>query len=304
MSLEGYARFLEAQGLPVFEAEGSLWVEKRRFFFENIPPHRKLHLSPAAVGRLLLKGCAVVRYACAEPEGAPSFEYVCTDKDFGLQTLAPDARRRVRRGMETCEVRRVEFDLLARHGYAINRSTLLRQGRPGAAQVTEEARWRSYMQACASIPSLEAYGAFLEGRFIGFSISVILENYSYLHHTQAYTEELKHSPLNVLTYLVTKAMLERPQIEQVSQGLEPFLPLPSVERFKLAMGFRKRPLARRVVVNPIARPALSAAGVWLARKALGKRAPGLAEDFATFARSVMRECQAPFADAGASSLER
>src|SRR5208283_185203 len=252
MSVEGYARFLEAQGLRVFEAEESLWVEKRKFFLENIPPHRSLHLTGPALRRLFLKGSAVVRYACAAPEGSPSFEYVCSEKPMTLGALAPDARRRVRRGMERCEVRRVEFDLLAKYGFPINHSTLLRQGRPGPALVTDEALWQRYMRACATIPSVEAYGAFVENRLIGFSISVIIQNYSYLHYTHAYTEHLKYSPINVLTYAVTKAMLERAEISHVSQGLEPFVSLPDVERFKLAMGFWKRPVRRRVVVNPIA----------------------------------------------------
>lgn len=288
MSVADYTRFLEAQGLRVLEAEKSLWVEKRKFFFENIPPHRTLRLGAAAVSRLFVKGCAVLRYGCEEPEGVPSFEYVCDDKDFGLHSLAPDARRRVRRGLESCDVRRVDFELLARHGYAINQSALARQKRPAPAHFADEMLWRRYMQACASIPTLTAFGAFVNARFIGFSIAANVEDHSYLHHTHAFADELKHSPINLLTYTVTKAMLERPEVSCVSQGMEPFVALPGVERFKLAMGFRKRPMRRRVVVNPLARVALTQTGVWLAGKALRRHWPDLAEDLATFARAASK----------------
>jgi hypothetical protein len=93
--------------------------------------------------------------------------------------------------------------------------------------------------------------------FVDFSIGVVCDDYCYLHHTQAASDELKHSPINALTYFVSKTMRERSDIQHVSQGLESFLGQPQVERFELSMGFRKHPLGRRLVVYPVARPLFS-----------------------------------------------
>jgi hypothetical protein len=286
MSQREYARFLEAHGLRVLEFESALWVEKRKFFFENIPPHQKLHLEAHAQRWLFRKGAAAIRYTCQELDGRPSFEYVCSEKNFSLESLAPDARRRVRRGMESCEIRPIDCSFLARYGCPINRDTLARQGRSGVVWMTDEGRWRKYMLACATIPTVQIFGAFVKERFIGFSIAVKVDDYCYLHHTQAYSEDLKLSPINILTYYVTKRMLDQPDIRHVSQGLEPFLLLPAVERFKLAMGFRKRALRRNVVVNPIARPMFSTPSIWFARKTLGVIRPGLVEDLSTFTKAL------------------
>lgn len=288
MNDEGYKRFLEAQGLHVFEADGAVWAEKRPFFLENVPPHRKVHLNVASIYKLFARGAAVVRYACEESQGEASFEYVCVADDFSLESLSPNARRRVRRGLEACAIRPVELDFLARFGCSINKSTLARQGRAGRHRLTDDGLWQKYMRACTRIPEVEALGAFLGDRLIGYSMVVTVDDYAYLHHTQAYAEELKHSPINALTYTMTKRMLERSGIRFVSQGLESFLPLPEVERFKLSMGFRKRPLGRRVAVNPLTRPFFSPQAVWLARKALGAYRPGLVEDLATFSQSFRK----------------
>jgi hypothetical protein len=281
MSQSEYGQFVQAQGHRVFEMQGALWAEKRKFFFESIPPHHRISVSKVALRRLFLKGAAAIRYTCDVNEGRPSFEYVCSDKDFSLNSLTPEARRRVRRGIESCEVREIEFEFLAKNACPINRNTLLRQHRAGLPWMTDETLWKRYMAACARIPSMQAFGAFVKDRFVGYSMSVIADDYSYLHHTQAFAEDLKYSPINVLTYFVTKQMLARPEIRHVSQGLEPFASLPDVERFKLAMGFEKRTLGRRVVLNPIVKPLFSRPSVWFARKTIGIVRPDLAEDFST-----------------------
>lgn len=286
ISREGYTQFLRAKGLRTLAFGDGLWVEKRPFFWENFPPHSPVSLNNTEVRRLFLKPAVAVRFTCSETEGEPSFEYVCSKKELSLESLAPDARRRVRRGMEQCEVRRIEFDLLAKQGCAINKSTLARQGRTGVSWFTDEKKWKEYMLRCACILSVEAYGAFVDGRLIGYSMIVTVDDYAYLHHTQAFTEDLKYSPINVLTYTVTKTMLERPEISHVSQGLESFVPLNEVERFKLSMAFRKNSLHRQVVVNPLAKPFFSESSIRIARQTLGRIKPGLVEEMTKFGSSL------------------
>jgi len=80
--------------------------------------------------------------------------------------------------------------------------------------------------------------------------------------------------------------LAKPGIRNVSQGLQSFLDLPEVERFKLAMGFQKRPLGRRVEISPLAWPIFSRPGAWIVGKLLKKLRPGLWQDFSAFAHAL------------------
>jgi len=280
------SRFAGAQGMNAVQGESCLWVEKRKFFFESVPGHRHIRLAPGEAKRLFQRGALVIRYTCDETEGESSFEYVCSDEDFGLATLAPDARRRVRRGLEACEIKPVGFDLLASEACAINRSVYSRQGRVVESALTDQRRWSHYMTVCSELSGMDAHGAFVDGKLIGFSIAAYVDDYCYLFHTHAYSGYMKLSPIYALTFSVMQKALARPGIRNVSQGLESFLDLPEVERFKLAMGFRKKPLGRRVVVSPLARPIFSRPGAWVVGKLLKRFRPGLWEDFSVFTSAL------------------
>lgn len=289
MRLQDLERFATAQGMRIIEGESCLWIEKRRFFWESLPQHRRIHLRPGEPARLFLRGAGVIRYTCDEEEGAPSFEYVWDEKNYGLDSLHKDAKRNVRKNLETCIVRRVDYQLLSDQGCAINRSVFARQGRSlSDCFLTNQALWKRYMAVCESLPFIEAYGAFVEDRLCAFSLVLLMDNHCYTYHPHASTEYLKHYPMNVLIFSIVRTMLDRPEISCVSYGLESFASRPTLERFKLAMGCRKRPIGRRVLVHPLARPIFSGPGAWLIQKVLQRVKPGLVEDFTTFSRALQR----------------
>jgi hypothetical protein len=289
MNTQDICRFVAAQGMRSFEGKSCLWVEKRKLFFESVPGHRRIQVEAAETMQLFRRGAAAIRYTCNEEEGVSSFEYVCDDPTFGMASLAPDARRRVRRGLELCDVRPVEFEQLASEGAQINRSVFARQGRAGQSVMADDDLWRRYMTTCGQLGNIQAFGAFVAGKLCGFSIAIYVDEYCYLFHTHAYSESMKFSPINALTFTVMKTALERPEIRCVSQGLESLVALPEVERFKLSMGFRKRPLGRRVLLSPWARPVFSTPGTWIFRRILKRLRPDLIDDFSTLADALHRQ---------------
>jgi hypothetical protein len=289
MRLQDLERFATAQGMRIIEGESCLWVEKRKFFWESLPQHRRIQLRPGESARLFLRGAGVIRYTCDLEEGVPSFEYVWDHKNYSLDSLHKDAKRNVRKNLETCIVRRVDYQLLSDHGCAINRSVFARQGRSVPdCFLTNRTLWMRYMTVCESLPFVEAYGAFVEDRLCAFSLVLLMDNYCYTYHPYASTEYLKHYPMNVLIFSIVRTMLDRPEINCVSYGLESFTSRPTLERFKLAMGCRKRPIGRRVLIHPFARPIFSGPGAWLTQRVLQRVKPGLVEDFATFSRALQQ----------------
>lgn len=287
MELADLSRFAAAQGMRILEGESCLWVEKRRFFLESLPQHRPVRLQPGEAARLFLRGTGVIRYTCDETEGAQSFEYVWDDKGYSLDSLHKDAKRNVRKNLESCDVRRIDYKLLGEQGCAINRSALARQGRHGSSTfLTDQNLWKAYLEVCENLPFVEAYGAFVEERLCAFSLVLLMDGYCYTYHPYAATEYLKHYPMNVLIYSIVRKMLDRPNVNCVSYGLESFASRPTLERFKLAMGCRKRPIGRRVLINPLVRPLFSGPGSWLAQRLLGRWKPELIDDFVTFSHAV------------------
>jgi hypothetical protein len=289
MKLEELYRFATAQGMRILEGESCLWVEKRKFFLESTPPHRRVHLRSGEAARLFLRGVAAVRFTCDETEGSPSFEYVWDDKKYDLDSLAKDAKRNVRLNLESCAVRRIEFGYLAQKGCAINRSVLARQGRSTDSFLTNEESWKGYMSVCETLSFLEAYGAFVEDQLCAFIVTLRLDDVCYTYHPHALAEYRTHYPMNVLLYSVVKTMLARPGISCVSYGLESFAARPTLERFKLAMGCRKRPIGRRLMIHPLARPLFSQRGARIAQHVLRRVKPGLVDDFCTFTQAVQNQ---------------
>jgi hypothetical protein len=284
-SLDDYHGFISAQGLRIVGDADCYWVEKRPHFWESAPSHRRVGLSPSISKKMFDLGAYAIRYTCADTAGEPTFEYVWDDKNYGLESLHRDAKRNVRKSMDVCLFRPIDFELLVREGCAINQDVYSRQNREPDFQ-TDQRQWSLYLQACAALPFLEAYGVFYKEKLCAYSLALFVDDYCYTFHPYAHSDYLKFYPMNVLIFSLVSHILQRPGVSCISYGVESYTSRPSLERFKIAMGCRKRNLRRQIVVHPLLRPALTKPGVWLTQKALRLVKPSLAEQFAIFAGAV------------------
>ena len=266
MNAEGYAQFLSAQGMRSVSLGGHLWVEKQRFCVESIPPHTRIHVDAAEARKLFLRGYLVVRYSCEESEGAQSAEYVCEDPNYGLESLDPKARNKVRQGLKNCVVRAVEFDVLKHHGCAINRSVFQRQGRTGPAFLRDQQCWERYLERCAKTSGVEAYGAFVGNDLCAYTLIVRVDDYAYTYHPFADACRLQFRPMNALIFCVTQRLLQSPGVRRVSYGLESLVAQPALEEFKSGMGFKAVSIGRRIMLSPLARPLISLRAAALIRR--------------------------------------
>ena len=287
-----YIRFVAAQGMRIIEGKSCYWIEKRRHLWESAPAHRRVHLSADETAALFRLGAIAIRYTCNEDEGTPTSQYIWNDKNFGLESLHKDARRNVRKNVEVCKFQRIDFELLAREGCAINRGVFARQDRQSEEFQTDETKWNAYMKVCQSMPFLEAYGVFIEERLAAYSLVIFCDDYCYTLHPYARSEYFKFYPMNVLIYSMVKTLLERPTVRCVSYGMESYTSRPTLERFKIAMGCRKDPIGRRIVVHPLAKPLFSGAGAWLVERALRWARPSVASQFSIFAQAVQGQMPA------------
>jgi hypothetical protein len=280
-----YYRFVAAQGLRVVEDESCYWVEKRKHFWESAPSHRRVRLSAAISKKLFALGAFAIRYTCPDGEGTPTCEYIWDNKEYGLDSLHKDAKRNVRKNMAVCQFKPIDFEFLKRYGYAINQNVYSRQNREGDFQ-TDQKQWKIYLETCAGLPFVEAYGIFIGDELCAYSMALFVDDYCYTFHPYAHSDYLKFYPMNVLIFSLVQHILQRPDVSCVCYGVESYTPRPTLERFKIAMGCRKRALRRQIVVHPLLRPTLSNPGAWLTQKALQYLKPSLAENFAIFSRAV------------------
>ncbi|MCU1307198.1 MAG: hypothetical protein JWN45_1893 [Acidobacteriaceae bacterium] len=273
MDRHDYVRFAQAQGLRTLNMDGELWIMKRVFFGESAPPHRRVQLTAWQAAKLYLQGAVVIRYTCHDvKERTNSFEYICDDKNYDLGSLKDSKARLTRQGLKNCVVRQVDFGLLAEEGCAINQSVFLRQGRPGLPSLSRPDLWKKYMNLCSSFKDIEAWGAFFQDKLCAYMLLVTVDEYAYIFHPYSTTAFLQYRPMNALVFTVLKQFLKRPGVARVSYGLEPFTNKSTLDQFKVDMGFRRQPICRKILINPLARPVVSRAAQRIAERLL-LRAP-------------------------------
>lgn len=266
MDAEGYAQFLSAQGMRSVRVGTHLWVEKQRLCLESVPPHTRIHVDSAEARQLFLRGFLVLRYSCDESEGVSSAEYICEDPNYGLQSLDPKARNKVRQGLKNCNIKSLEFEVLKRAGCAINRGVLQRQGRIGPSFLRDQHCWERYLKKCEETAGVEAYGAFVSGELCAYTLIVRVDDYAYTYHPFADTSRLQFRPMNALIFWVTQRLLLESGVRRVSYGLESMVAQPALEEFKSCMGFKAVPIGRRILLNPLARPLVSSNAAALIRR--------------------------------------
>jgi hypothetical protein len=302
---QDYLRFVKAQGTRIVEGKSCYWIEKRSHLWESAPAHRRVHLPEDEAAMLFRLGAIAIRYTCDADEGTSTCQYIWDDKTFGLKSLHKDARRNVRKNIDACKFKSIDFEFLAREGWSINRTVFERQDREEEEFQTDPAKWNAYMKVCETLPFVEAYGVFIEDRLCAYSLVIFCDDYCYTMHPYARAEYFKFYPMNVLIYLLVKTMLERPGVRCVSYGMQSYTPRPTLERFKIAMGCRQDPIGMRIAVHPLARPLFSASGAWLAEHALRFVRPRLASQFSIFSQAVQNQARgSATGDSGAETEPR
>ena len=273
MSAGAYASLLENAGHRVARTESAWWYEVHPHWFLSIPFHAEITPSPGEINEVFGHGAWVLRYPCPVALGTPSYRIVCDDPGYDLATLSSTARRATRRGLENCRVRRLPFaDLEAAGGLVVSQSTQERQHR--TVPQDHDEYWRRHFTAAAAVEAAECWGAFVGDRLAGFLITVTVDDCVYLPVLKSLTEHLGRYPNNALVYTVTQDALGRPDVTEVSWGLESLLSdLPGLDRFKLGMGFRQRPIGQRIEMTRWLATAARGPATWAVRQYAARR-PG------------------------------
>jgi hypothetical protein len=215
----------------------------------SFPFHRPLDAETLDYRAILGRDGWIARHACLPNQGRPSYILVCDKEDYDLSALDGKARNQTRRGLENCNVEQIEFNDLVTFGTAIDRDTLKRQGRRIPKE--HDRYWHRYYREAARAEGAEAWGAFVDGGLAAFLIAFTMERWTNILIVRSSRSTLRKYPNNALFFTYLKSTLARPDIQAVSIGLESVQRgMDTLDRFKTAMGFRKKPIAQRIEITP------------------------------------------------------
>jgi hypothetical protein len=251
MEAEQFAQFFARQGYRTAKTNSSCWYEIHPFCWQSIPYHKVVEPSAAEIRRLFYRDFSVlIRFCSEDRQGTlPAHIWVCDRRDYDFTALETKTRNQVRRGLEKNEIKRLDFAFLAKAGWELIRETAGRQVRQ--TDFVDQPEWGRYCAAAAGIQDFEAWGVGWQGRLSAFLVGAQVDGYYYILHQASRTADLKNYPNNALIYLVTKLKMGDPEVKVISYGLDSIEDTQGLRNFKQGMGFYRRPLNQKILINPL-----------------------------------------------------
>ena len=246
----GLAKFLALRGRKIAEACGALWYSVPNRFLMSLPYQHPLDPMPDEIQALLhTSGAIGLRFQSREWPGIPGGVYVYRGRDYSLNSVQIKHRPRVRKGLQTYEIRLVEPDDLLSQGLQLNRDTMLRQGHYDP-EFGEAHQWARLVKAVYECPEISAIGAFDSKRLCAYMITCREDGWINILHQMSRQDALKSHPNHVLTYSVTKAASEDASLEGISYGLVPLISIEGLDEYKLRFSYQVMPYHNVIVLRP------------------------------------------------------
>lgn len=275
------AHFLRLNGRQVEETASGLWEGVGYGFVRRLPPYEVKPPSEDEVQRLFKRSAPVGLYYTLVPEaqGRPGGIYFVRDPDYGIPHLAEKERRKTRRGLEHCRIREMSFSELSRLGMALNRDTLVRQGRDDR-MLSDAKCWTRFCEAGAQVEGIQAWGAFVADELATYTVLFRVGDVVNMLHTMSSTKLMKYYSSPALTFAVTQTMIRTPGVRAVCSGPEGLSGSAGLDEYKQRMGYvkepvsfavRLRPAVRHVLLSRPSRRVIDVLGCWSSRSDVYKR---------------------------------
>ncbi len=254
MTPEMFAEWLRRQGHRVVRTASSYWHRSGPAAYEAFPQHWLIQPSESELLQVLRKERAIcLRYSAplSAPLGRLSYHTVYEKPTYGLEDLGQWARKNLRRGLKNCVVESISFERFAEEGWKLRLDTLDRQGR--RLNVTH-GTWRTQWLAATDLCGFEAWAAIVHGQLAATLITLQMDDCCYFIHQQSHRDYLNLHINNALTFEITRKIISRPCIHSIFYGLQSPDAPPSVDEFKLRMGYTAKPVRQRVIFHPLLSP--------------------------------------------------
>jgi hypothetical protein len=254
MTPEIFSEWLQRQGQRVIRTDSSYWHSEGLHVYQAFPYHWLIQPSGQELRELTSRHHAVaLRYSMPLNRGPETDGYhvVYTAQDYDLDALTAWARKNVRRGLRSCSVGPISFARYVEEGWALRVDTLARQQRR-----IKESRddFRRKYSAAADLDGFEVWAAEVDHRLAATLVIFQMDAWGYMIYQQCHRDYLREHVNNALSFGVTQNLIRRPNIRGIFYGMRSLDAPPSVDEFKLRMGYQAQPVHQRVLFHPYLAP--------------------------------------------------
>ena len=254
MTPEELVEFFRQRGSDVVRTASSWWYEEQRGtrVYYSFPAHRLIDPRPTEISEVfrLLPRAMAIRFLTPDTTRHSRTSIWLRRAPYNLSVLTSKARNQARRGLEACQVRKLDWRELIENARAAHADTMNRRG-------AEDNSSLGIGPDLAACPAYEAWGAFISGNLAAYAVTVTVDDWAHILLQRSVSANLKARPNNALIFTLTAGMLARPDISTVSYGLDPLAALDSLDHFKAGMGFVKETVGHRIVLAPRFRPVVN-----------------------------------------------
>jgi hypothetical protein len=212
------------------------------------------------------------RYPTLNRPGLESGVYVVRDKEYSQLTPHKHYRKKVRVGLEACEIRPVTAAELLTQGLRCNLDTMNRQGRFNREFGIPE-NWQRFVGAAFEMPAVCVHGAFVEGELAAYILGCFDDGWMHLLYQNSRTEMLKSYPNHALAFYAIRTSLDDDRVKTVCTGTKAVLSHEGLDEFKIRMGYNLEPMQVAVQFHPALSAVLASAPVVHALQSLQRMRP-------------------------------
>ncbi len=251
------ARFLELRGRRIIRACGAVWYTIPDRFLMSLPYQAMLDPEPAELRRLIRETHMLgARFPSTRWTGLQGGLYVMHRREYDLESVHPKHRPRVRRGMQTFDVRAATAAELLEQGLVLNLNTMARQGRYDP-EFGEKRRWETLVEAAFACSEVSIPAAFVGSRLAAYMVTCREHGWLHILHQMSRQEDLPNFPNHVLTYTVTKQAFNDHLLDAVCYGYVPLFAADGLHEYKLRFGYEMIPHQSVIQLHSAFGPALN-----------------------------------------------
>lgn len=247
---------LRVVGYKVIRLKQSVWKSTLLGFFQPFPYHGPMELSESEIKELWDKGSFLTRYPVhIDSIGSrPTWVHLLDDKNYELDKLTSRKRRRdIRRSLKLCSVEQIPLKDILKTGLDLIPDTMSRQGLHWEPWITQ--KWKRFFESASENPLFEAWAAFEGNRLGAYRVDMTYRRGCFPQVIFNRSDSLRFKVMDALTYVSSREIMRRPEINFISLGIVNGGDMPSpLDKFKESMGYSMLRNRERVEVCPKLKP--------------------------------------------------
>jgi hypothetical protein len=222
---ERFAEYYRQLGFSCQVVDGSLWLEENRIIFPLGPASASTVISKSTADAMLSHSQSAIMVRCTDgfQSGLASGDWyavICKHR-WQLENYSANTRSKLRRGLRQNEVRKIDAEYYAKHGYDVYVAACARYH---ASPRTRDRFCADVMLARDFNDIIEFWGVFHEGALVGRALNHLYGNTEVAYSSLTFDPDyFKFYSAYALIYCMNEYYLREKDFEYVNDGFRTLL---------------------------------------------------------------------------------